>query len=658
MLPRFPQIISDSARARALHDTVSVRADTLGAPPLPGGVQAVVRAVFSAPTWLWLTLMSIGGIIAAIVLWQAWTRRVALWTWFRTRPRGVTIAIFGTVGFLVLASAGFGMVSWNYMQHDNRFCSSCHVMTPAFQAMKTSTVHDSLSCHDCHQQSIFASSWQLFVWLKDRPEKIEKHAIVPNGTCQKCHSGTNEKWQRVLRTAGHRLHLESDSSALDSVQCVTCHAQEVHRFMPADRTCGQSGCHKPEDTHIRIGAMAAQTSLHCVTCHQFTAELPQLAGLDSVRNTLRPGSHQCFSCHQMRERVADFNIAKDPHGGQCGMCHNPHTQDRPQEAIKQCTSAGCHAGWRDVAFHAGAIHRGVALNATQCKTCHTPHAARVDAADCQGCHADVARRIPGMRRLNQGFDTTRALRHSSIEYRIPETGYRQAPDTSVVSGIRHPVSALEKSSAKHGPAPPPPDSFDHRRHTAVACLTCHAVQSSSRLTFEAPRGCQICHHTAPNANRCETCHTASEIAPPHAAVVTVAVRGQAPRPRGVGFRHERHASLACATCHGTGVSRAPADSIRTCAACHDDHHQAARECSTCHTGNDAAMRSAHAPPANAHAACTACHQSATVARLIPDRQLCLTCHATQRDHQPGRECSTCHFLQDPAAYRRHLLQES
>lgn len=642
------QIVTDSARAATLRDTVSVRADTLGAPPLPGGVSAIVRGIFGAPTWIWLTIGLIAAVVAGAVLWTAWKRRGALWTWLRTRPRGVSIAIFATIGFVVLASAGFGAVSWNFMQHDNRFCVSCHVMTPAFQAMKTSTVHDSLSCHDCHNQSLFASAWQLYVWLKDRPDKIENHAEVPNSTCTSCHVGDSEKWQRVARTAGHRVHLESDSSALAEVECTTCHAEEVHRFVPADRTCGQAGCHKADDTHIRIGPMAAQTSLHCITCHQYTAELPQLASLDSARGALRPGSRQCFSCHEMRARMAEFDFARDPHGGQCGMCHNPHTQAAPEEALKSCASAACHVGWRDVPFHAGAIHRRAAA---QCQTCHTPHAASVDASDCQGCHADVARRIPRLRRLQQGFDTTGALRGALLpdSHPTPRFGpvsWRQ--DTPRAP----PVAPLAKAGSPKEPAPARADTFEHRRHRSLACLTCHAVQSSSRLTFEAPRGCQICHHQTQSPNRCDACHSADEIAAPHAESVTVAVRGEPPRPRTASFRHGTHATQACSVCHQAAVSLAVPDSVRTCAACHADHHAARRECSGCHTGSPAAT---HAPPAEAHAGCTACHARTTVALLVPDRQFCLTCHAPQREHEADRQCTTCHFLLDPETYRRHLI---
>lgn len=628
---------SDSlARLSAAADSAAVRPDTLGAPPLPGGMAAMMRAIFGMPVWLWWVLIGLGLCAAVVAAWQAWHNRQRLIEWVRSRPRSTRIGLAVLVGVLALVAAGFGAVSWDYTQHNNGFCQGCHIMTPAFQAMQTSTVHDSLQCHDCHQQPITASMWQLYLWITYQPEEIEAHTNVPNTTCTRCHSGTNETWQRVQQTAGHRVHLESDSSALSEVRCITCHGEEVHRFVPADRTCGQSGCHNQEDTRIVIGPMASQTTLHCITCHQFTEELPQLAALDSARGTLRPSREQCFSCHEMRARLAEFNPARDPHGGQCGMCHDPHTQTQPQQALKQCTTAGCHDTWRDIPFHTGAAHR---RGAPRCQTCHQPHAARVDASDCQGCHAGVAQRVPRLRNLPQGFDTTRALRRLSRHAALAPPPHAK-------------VFATKTGPRERPVVPAARDTFEHTRHRALACLTCHAVQGSARLTFEQPRGCQICHHQAPAASRCDNCHEAGEIAPPHASVVTVTVASHAARPRTVGFEHQRHAALRCVTCHTSPVGLAVADSVRQCAACHGDHHEAARACGSCHS--DRAAAAPHAPPVEAHARCDACHEAATVARLVPDRGLCLTCHAAQRDHEPGGECTACHFLQEPAAYRYAL----
>lgn len=196
------------------------------------------------------------------------------------------------------------------------------------------------------------------------------------------------------------------------------------------------------------------------------------------------------------------------------------------------------------------------------------------------------------------------------------------------------------------------DTFVHRRHTTVACPTCHNAHAPRVLTFVAPRGCQTCHHQSPGENRCPSCHAPDESIAPIARTVTVEVRGRPPRPRTVSFRHERHVSPACSACHTQPVWLAPVDSVATCAACHDDHHQAARACEGCHT--ERASLAPHAPPAEAHERCDACHQTRTIAGLVPDRALCLTCHPARRTHGAPKECTTCHFLQDPASYRSRL----
>ncbi|HEY8062516.1 MAG TPA: hypothetical protein VID74_06950, partial [Gemmatimonadales bacterium] len=57
-----------------------------------------------------------------------------------------------------------------------------------------------------------------------------------------------------------------------------------------------------------------------------------------------------------------------------------------------------------------------------------------------------------------------------------------------------------------------------------------------------------------------------------------------------------------------------------------------------------------------HTGCDVCHTPARIAALVPDRNFCLTCHAPQQTHQPGRECTTCHFLITPEAFRPRLLR--
>src|SRR6266540_1029804 len=298
--------------------------------PLPGGVATVVRFLFGLPSWFQIALLVLGLTAAVVVLLFLWRRRAGMRQWLVTRRRDVKIGLAAAAA-VVLGVVGFGTAGWNYMQHDNGFCTGCHVMGPAYQRFVQSE-HDSLSCHDCHQQSLFASMRQLYLWVAERPQEIGPHAKVATQVCARCHvtGSGRETWQRIASTAGHRTHLESDSAALKNIQCVTCHGLEVHRFAPVDSTCAQAGCHV--STAITMGRMRGQTSLHCATCHRFTREVPALFPAESARGRLVPGVTECFSCHQMRVLLTEFDPARDPHAGTCGVCHNPHKQERPRDA--------------------------------------------------------------------------------------------------------------------------------------------------------------------------------------------------------------------------------------------------------------------------------------------------------------------------------------
>ena len=594
---------------------------TVGPPPLPGGVAALVRFFFNLPSWLQISGAVLGVVLAVVVLVVLWRRRQRVVTWVQTRPRNIRIALIAVSSAIVLFAVGFGTVSLNYMQHDNGFCTGCHVMGPAYVRF-TQSEHSTLSCHNCHQQSLYASMRQMYLWVAERPSEIGPHAKVPNAVCMKCHvTGEKEVWRRIISTAGHRTHLESTNPALKNVQCVTCHAVEVHHFAPLDRTCAQSGCHAMNT--IALGKMRNQTTLHCTTCHRFTAEVPALATRDSAAGTLRPGERQCFSCHAMQERLAamNFDPSRDPHRGTCGMCHNPHKQETPAAARLTCTQAACHVDWRKVPFHTGAAHRKATAS---CTTCHLPHQARVDASDCTGCHQAVRERS----RLKPPlpFDTTRVQRRVS--------------------------AAPERPQKIKGDAPPPlapPDTFSHPRHKSLACITCHVAARNARLTFTPPRGCQLCHHQAPASNNCARCHSTG---PPgeRPVSVSVAVAGHSPRARSVSFEHERHASQRCVACHTAEVTLDA--SPTACRECHESHHAIGRDCRSCHGAAD--PKAAHAALADTHVACDNCHAEDVVALLVPNRTFCQTCHADKAAHHAERECTTCHFLASPEEFRSHL----
>jgi hypothetical protein len=630
----------------AAQEADSVAVPTSVASPLPGGVAEVVRFLFNLPQWIQITGFLLGIVVAGLVAVLLWRRRRAIVGWVKTRQRGVQLGLAGLLFLLVVLASGAGLASWNYMQHDNGFCTGCHIMNEPFGAFQARAgKHDTLQCHDCHQQPLSASMRQLYLWVAERPEEIGDHSPVATAVCARCHiTEGRETWEHIAATAGHRTHLESDSTALADIQCVTCHGQEVHKFVPVDRTCGQSGCHDQDDTRIQLGEMARQTSLHCVTCHEFTAGVPALASRDSAAATLVPAREECLSCHEMREVLAGFDPAFDPHDGTCGSCHNPHTQARAAEARNTCATAGCHDDWKTEPFHQGVAHRRVGQ---ECLTCHEPHRARVDASDCTGCHTKVRERRPRGTRLPPApFDTLEALRRDTAA--AADAGGPGFIGGGMPWRMPPPIEPV---------APAVQDTFSHPTHRRLACLTCHVTSAGhGRLTFEPPRGCQICHHQAPRASRCAECHEPAELGSPLEARLTVAVTAAPVRARPVPFAHDAHAALACTACHREPVSLAVEPAIASCTACHAEHHSADVACASCHAGSD--IRPAHARPVDAHRACAECHDSETVGRLTPTRSLCVTCHEPQRDHYPAKECTTCHFFSDPERYRAHLAARS
>jgi hypothetical protein len=642
--------------------------------PLPGGVAQVVRFMLNTvPSWV-----QIGGIILAAIVGVALVvllirKRQPIRGWLATRSRGVQMALAAAAVILLIAAGGMGAATWNYTQHSNDFCVGCHVMNPAFQKFGSDeNKHAELSCHDCHQQPLSASVRQLYLWVAERPAEIREHAPVPNQICATCHiTQDTATWQRIASTAGHRVHLESDSSALEDLQCVTCHGVEVHRFNPVSETCGTSGCHEASETGIVLGKMADQTVRHCTSCHEFTADVPALATRDSARGTLVPGMTQCLGCHEMQRVLEDFDARQDPHGGTCGMCHNPHEQETPAAAAATCATSGCHGDWREEPFHVGASHRRVG---EQCITCHVPHSAKVDASDCAGCHLTVRER--SRLRPPLPFDTTRALRDAGVTAApiVPPVTHPPSERHVVGSGpapddIDWSAPGSDGAWVELGPGPPnvlhagvrlarsPPaqaDTFSHARHAKLACLVCHETAAGQgRLTFVPPRGCAICHHQTPRTSECASCHQTEEITPPQAATLMVTVPGAQPHPRPVEFLHGSHAELPCLECHTAPVTLAVAPPKAQCADCHTDHHTVERTCTTCHVV--AEPEAAHQNLEVAHQRCDACHTAATVARLTPTRNFCATCHtAKATDHYEPRECTVCHFLAEPRAYQPKL----
>lgn len=609
-------------------------------------VERVFRWFFSVPQWVqWsgVALAAAIGLVGAIVVWR---QRVHLLDYARARrlstPTRWKVGL-GIVGLSMLAILSLsGAAFFTYSQQDNQFCLSCHTLhDEIFQRFQQSKHHTvgNLRCHDCHDEPLPAEMRQIFFWMTRRPTKVGPHAPVPRAVCANCHvrKDADSTWKRIEATAGHTVHLLSDSGKALHIDCITCHGVTAHRFVPVGRTCAQSGCHA--NTPFKLGKMAGQTALHCTVCHNFTAPVGEHVSTDSAKHALIPTNANCQSCHAMQQQMAAFVPANDPHKGRCGDCHNPHAQLSPAESWKTCTNSGCHVRPDTLtSFHRGIPPKTLA----DCGSCHKAHTWTLSGDACLSCHKDI-------------YSDKRS---SAVSAELPPSDRR--PIEMPFSFARF-VSQMQTAvPAARGATREPlraagAEPFQHGNHRGLSCTSCHSATGKvhGALLVHTKADCESCHHGAdPKRNgstvECARCHSAASLsrAPLQQPVLVRMSVYTAPKPRTLPFKHEWHASQECVACHSTPVTRAVA---RDCTSCHASHHVATAACITCHAGAKAVHRRQ-----DVHQGCagSGCHQDQSTLKLTATRNVCLTCHNDRVNHKVGGECAKCHQVQwTPSAVR-------
>lgn len=279
-----------------------------------------------------------------------------LWHWAGKSPKRITIPV--TVVILVAVSfGGYQFISfYSYIEEDPNFCRSCHIMEQPWDRWATSE-HKDTGCHSCHQQSLFASAKLLLDFTFGEFERVERHAIVPDDACEKCHESDNPAWLQVAATAGHQVHAEEQNIA-----CTKCHSVTLHRFEAPGPIC--SICH--EEKHTQINGMA---EMPCSACHQY---------LVNEEEELLPHRKGCLNCHlALTEKEVTWS-ADAPMQYPCGDCHKLHEES---ELMVDCLS--CHT---IEGMHLKGEHR-----ASQCQDCHQPHEWQVTRREtCLTCHPGKA----------------------------------------------------------------------------------------------------------------------------------------------------------------------------------------------------------------------------------------------------------------------------
>ncbi len=544
-------------------------------------------------------------------------------------------------GFIVAGTSAGGYYAYktyDYIEHDNEFCFSCHLMQDPYELFAQSA-HRGLGCKACHQPNMLERSSMGVTGVVFDPDTLSVHAEVPNELCASCHiEGDPEKWLSIASSAGHRVHLESQDSVLQGLQCVECHSSSLHQFTAADETCAQSGCHT--DSDVELGAMGDLT-IHCAACHAFSAPVPDVDRAGALA-ALAPDQDTCLSCHAMRRLVAMPD--PDPHENACAACHNPHEQQTPAQAVQTCAGAACHTEPVELTpFHQGLEEAVI----EDCLYCHQAHDFEVDGSNCLACHVDIMEDDPAVARPTAagggGALPSHAVRSGPATSVGSPMAERRARDSALDPGVGLLHSWGYPIPGWRPPAQQEPD-FLHSEHPSVECASCHqSVERHGEITVTTVTDCRSCHHAEDRveSETCAECHQESGSGgDPYALTRTMDFSTGLTVQRSLPFDHEAHPDLDCASCHTDGLALSA--SAVDCASCHEDHHEPAADCMSCHlpTGGDAHVVE------TAHLTCSGsgCHTDLPFEGLPRTNTVCLSCHQDMVDHRPEGECAECHAL--------------
>mgnify|MGYP003324181882 CR=1 FL=1 len=93
---------------------------------------------------------------------------------------GLSPMALGIVGIVILLGVGgsgyYAYRTYDYVQHDNDFCLSCHLMAEPYELFAESA-HQGLGCKACHQPTLVGRSQMALTQILENPEEISVHEI-------------------------------------------------------------------------------------------------------------------------------------------------------------------------------------------------------------------------------------------------------------------------------------------------------------------------------------------------------------------------------------------------------------------------------------------------------------------------------------------------
>jgi hypothetical protein len=541
-------------------------------------------------------------------------------------------------------------------------CFLCHAeLSPAADGGLAAILPET-GCADCHPQP-------ARVVFPGHGAPIDHAIVLARGvSCLQCHydltAGTGEVPDIACRECHDAAGASAPLGGHPDRGAATVHAQHFRDGAPA---CAR--CHEPVEHEV--GELASALTLVCADCHapgdpalaapvdsgahrdQQLLYTGLVAGVPDVRPAAKFLARvSCTDCHS----AAAGSHRPDAIESECRACHGQIHEGILDEWTR---------GARERTDAVGSYVRAAAADGRLRRVAAADSTARLAVATWELVRsANVVHNVPGgdaILRRALG-DAVLSWRQAGLE---PPEPPDLGPDPAAQTCARCHYAIDRPPAEVHG------EPFSHRTHVVAAGLACVECHSSGELlaggkTFDPAHGrtrvgatdCRSCHHRAAEESDCASCHAGESLVAPVAATIQVTVGRRETRSREVEFLHREHASTPCLACHRepSGIGTSP--TAASCADCHADHHTADRDCAACHASEH--LRSSHGPPADTHRSCDACHDHATVTGFVPDGSFCRTCHDPGADHYAasGLGCTECHFLAPAAEYRAELVSRS
>ncbi len=115
-------------------------------------------------------------------------------------PTAWLAALFVVVIFGGAAASIAAYRTYDWVEHDNDFCLSCHLMVEPYELFAESE-HRDLGCKSCHMPTFVERSSMGLAQFIDNPDSIRVHAHVPDEKCVSCHvEGDPEQWTVIANS--------------------------------------------------------------------------------------------------------------------------------------------------------------------------------------------------------------------------------------------------------------------------------------------------------------------------------------------------------------------------------------------------------------------------------------------------------------------------